>query len=162
MRRPDDDRPVVVAYDGSEEARAAVREAVGLFAGRKFIVVTVWEPGLEMALASFPGVAGAPPSVQSAAEIARGAREETNRTADAGATLARELAAQAEAVAIADSDGIASTIVAEAARHRACAVVVGSRGLGHVKAQLLGSTSQGVLRRADRPVVVIRRLGDEG
>jgi nucleotide-binding universal stress UspA family protein len=34
--------------------------------------------------------------------------------------------------------------------------VVGSRGLGRVKARLLGSTSDGLLRSTNRPVLVVR------
>ena len=43
--------PVLVAYDGSELARAAVRQAAELFAGRPAVLATVWEPGL----AALPG-----------------------------------------------------------------------------------------------------------
>lgn len=38
-------------------------------------------------------------------------------------------------------------------------IVVGSRGLGPVKGAVLGSTSRGVLARADRPVMVVRETG---
>jgi hypothetical protein len=34
--------PVVIAYDGSELSRAAVRHAAGLFQGRPTVVATVW------------------------------------------------------------------------------------------------------------------------
>ena len=43
-----DVRPVVLAYDGSAEAQAALREAVALFGHRPLIVASVWEPGLAM------------------------------------------------------------------------------------------------------------------
>ena len=38
--------PVLIGYDGSEVARAAVRHAAELFAGRPAVLATVWEPGL--------------------------------------------------------------------------------------------------------------------
>ena len=38
--------PVLIAYDGSEVSRAAVRHAAELFAGRPAVLATVWEPGL--------------------------------------------------------------------------------------------------------------------
>ena len=44
-----DVRPVLLAYDGSAEAQAALREAVALFGQRPLIVASVWEPGLAMA-----------------------------------------------------------------------------------------------------------------
>jgi nucleotide-binding universal stress UspA family protein len=38
-------------------------------------------------------------------------------------------------------------------------IVVGSRGLGPVRRALLGSTSRGILAKADRPVMVARETG---
>ena len=39
-------------------------------------------------------------------------------------------------------------------------IVVGSRGLGPVKGALLGSTSRGVVAKADRRVMVVRETGE--
>ena len=49
-----DNRPVLVAYDGSDESAAALRSAVTLFPLRTVIVVGVWEPGLARAMAGSP------------------------------------------------------------------------------------------------------------
>ena len=38
-------------------------------------------------------------------------------------------------------------------------IVVGSRGLGRVQTAILGSTSREVLRKADRPVMIVRTTG---
>ena len=40
------DAPVLIAYDGSDTAGRAVREAGKLFGSRPVLVVTVWEPAL--------------------------------------------------------------------------------------------------------------------
>ena len=40
------DPPVLIAYDGSDTAGRAVREAAKLFGSRPVLVVTVWEPAL--------------------------------------------------------------------------------------------------------------------
>ena len=37
---------ILIAYDGSEVSRAAVRHAAELFGGHRVVVATVWEPGL--------------------------------------------------------------------------------------------------------------------
>ena len=76
--------------------------------------------------------------------------------AGAGADFARELGATAESIPVTDETNVTGAIASEADRHDACAVVVGSRGLGRVKAPLLGSTTQGLLRHTRRPVVVVR------
>jgi nucleotide-binding universal stress UspA family protein len=50
---------------------------------------------------------------------------------------------------------VADAILAEAESLDARAIVLGSRGLGAVKAFFLGSVSSAILHHADRPVVVV-------
>jgi nucleotide-binding universal stress UspA family protein len=151
-----DDRPVLVAYDHSDEAVAALRNAVTLFPLRTLIVVSVWEPGLATAMMSLSGAAPGPPSSEMIAGINRVERDLAAEAADAGASLARELGATAEPIAITDKADVVAAITSEADRHDVCAIAVGSRGLGRVKAPLLGSTSQALLRHTRHPVLVVR------
>jgi nucleotide-binding universal stress UspA family protein len=154
-----DTRPVVVAYDASEEAKAAVREAATLFAGRQVLVVTVWEPGLA-AMVVTPGIDQVGSTYQldpvDAAALDRAQRDHATDVAAAGAELARGLGATAEPLPVPDEANVSETIAAIADERDACAIVVGSRGLGRIKARLLGSTSQGLLHHTRRPVVVVR------
>jgi nucleotide-binding universal stress UspA family protein len=55
-----------------------------------------------------------------------------------------------------DSANIAETLIAIADERDARAIVVGSRGLGAVKARVLGSTSRKLLHDTHRPVLVVR------
>jgi nucleotide-binding universal stress UspA family protein len=156
---PEDTRPVVVAYDASPEAKAAVHEAATLFSHRSLVVVSVWEPGL-VAIAMAPGLdqVGATyrPDPAETAAMDRAQRDHAKDVAEAGAGLARWLGATAEALWVPDETVIAETIAAIADERDACAIVVGSRGLGRFKTRLLGSTSQGLLHHTRRPVVVVR------
>jgi len=154
-----DVRPVVLAYDGSEEAQAALREAVALFGDRPMIVASVWEPGLAMATMMPP--AGEPsmgylPDPAEVDAIDRAQSGHAVDVAEAGARLARELGATAEAVSMPDSASIAETLIAIADERDARAIVVGSRGLGGIKARVLGSTSRKLLHDTHRPVLVVR------
>ena len=92
-----DERPVIVAFDGSPESEAAVRAAAGLFAGRTLVVVSVWEPGLAMAMTSPPdglsGLSYGTPSPETMAMIDSVQHERATETAETGAALARELGA---------------------------------------------------------------------
>jgi nucleotide-binding universal stress UspA family protein len=154
------DAPIVVAFDGSEQARAAVRAAAGLFHGRRLLVVSVWEVGLAMAAAApspdpwVPGYRMVPPEQLDAME--RSQHDHATATAEAGAALARESGGAAEALAVPDLRDVASAVLEVADDHDAAAIVVGSRGLGAVGAKLLGSVSRRLLHDARRPVVVVR------
>src|SRR5919204_4916852 len=133
----DDERPAVVAFDGSDAAGAAVRAAASLLAGRHLIIVSVWEPGLAFAIAPMHDISGAAymaPSPDQVAAIDRVQRDHAVDVAEAGAQLAREAGATAEPVAVSDEVDVTETIVGVAEQRDACALVVGSRGLGGVKA----------------------------
>src|ERR671931_2727434 len=74
----DDERPAVVAFDGSDAAGAAVRAAASLLTGRHLLIVSVWEPGLAFAIApmhDISGVAYAAPSPDQVAAIDRAQRD---------------------------------------------------------------------------------------
>lgn len=150
---------MVVAFDGSPEAEAAMRAAVELFGMHPLVVVSVWEPGLAAAMAPLrdpTGIGYAPPSVEEMEAVDRAQHDHAIEAAESGARLARELGAEAETYPVADEADIPDTIAAIAERRDACAVVVGSRGLGAVKSKLFGSTSRELLNRMDCPVLVVK------
>ena len=155
------DAPVVVAFDGSEEATAAVRVAAALFAGRRLIVVSVWEPELAVMLpamndpSGMTGLSSAMSSPEQAAAVDRMQRDHATEVADAGAHAARAAGAEAEGASVADAGDVAGTIVGVAESHEACVIVVGSRGRGGVRS-MFGSTSRALLRRSVHPVLVVR------
>jgi nucleotide-binding universal stress UspA family protein len=156
---PNLQQPAVVAYDGSDEARAAIETAVELFPGRRLIVVSVWEPGLAQAMAPLrdPTGAGYPISTPAeAAAIDEIQHDHAVRAADEGAGLARDLGARSEPLSVADEADVAETLAAIADEQDAAALVIGSRGLGRVKSSLFGSTSRELLHRTHRPVLVVR------
>jgi len=152
-------QPIVVAFDGSDEARAALAAAAALFPSRLLIVVSVWEAGLAFAFHA-PGSAPAPayalPTPEEVATIDRIERQQAVAVATEGARLATEAGARAQPLPMSDYRNVGETIVAVAEEHDAAAIVVGSRGFGAVKAKLLGSTSRRCLHEADRPVLVVR------
>jgi nucleotide-binding universal stress UspA family protein len=154
----DDVRPVVVAFDGSAAARKALNACTELFPDRRLVVISVWEPGLAMEMASVHSAMeydSALPSGEEILAVDQVQHDRAGEMAEVGAQLARARGAEAEAVPVADDSDVAETIATIADNYDACAVVVGSRGRGAVKSRLFGSTSQGVLRRCGRPVLVI-------
>lgn len=130
---------VVIGYDGSYEARAALAYARERVNGGKLFIVT--------AAPAVPDLFGSPLY---------------QHFVDAAHTNARRVLDQAAAQVPADVDfetellegSPAEAIVNVADARDADAIVIGSRGLGRVRATL-GSVSHDVLHLTNRPVVVI-------
>jgi nucleotide-binding universal stress UspA family protein len=159
-----DKRPILIAYDGSEPARAAVHEAGALFAPARALVLTVWEPGLtQVMLTPDPiGMGGTmmPYDPSIARDLERASEQHAQQVAEDGVRRAREAGLDAEALTAEDSLTPHDAIAAAAEQHDAIAIVIGSRGLRGLKSKLLGSTSAHVLHHAQRPVVVVRHPDD--
>jgi len=156
---------LLIAYDGSDLAKAAVRSAAELFPGSAALVVTVWEPGLG-ALVTLNadwdpvGAVSVPPDPELVSELDKAGEHHASVVAAEGARLARSLGLDAEPHAIPDEVHVADAIVDLAAERDAAAVVVGSHGISGLRSHLLGSTSRQVLARCRRPLVVVRAEED--
>lgn len=152
---------LVVGYDGSELAKAALRCAAELFPGSPAVVITVWEPGLGAMIAASPGLdlggaAPLPPDQKVVSEIDHAQEHHAEVVAREGARIAGSLGLDAEPHAIPDEMDVADAIVGVADERDAAAVVVGSHGTSGLRSRLLGGTSRRVLGRCTRPVVVVR------
>jgi len=147
------DQPVVLCFDGSRDARFALQTAAGLFSDRRTIVLTVWQPFSS----TQSGMLGEPFAMLNPIELDRKAAAEGERIADEGARLARAAGLDAEAVAVKASAPIWQMIVQAAASFNASVIVLGSRGLGGLRAMVFGSVSSAVMHHADRPTLVARR-----
>jgi nucleotide-binding universal stress UspA family protein len=152
--------PVLVAYDGSEVSRAAVRRAAELFAGRPALVATVWEPGLGAVAVGPPDAFGMSmvPDPATVETIDRLQREHASSVAANGAELARSLGLAAVPHAVPDEVDVAGTLVDIARQRGAAVVVVGSHGISGLRSRLLGSVARRLVERCDRPVLVIRAV----
>src|SRR4051812_42597595 len=81
-------KPVLIAYDGSTDARAALVYASGLLSGRQAVVLSVWEPLIvELQYSAF---AGAFPSGEDIGNRDGAAEKATLLLAEQGAELSRE------------------------------------------------------------------------
>ena len=159
-----DDRPTLIAFDGSAGARQALAAAAALLKPRTMLVLTVWEAALAHAAVASPPDVAMPRAVDPSAVLRfdETLRDHASRVANEGAELARSLGLDAEPLALPDVRDIARTIVDVAREHKAATIVVGSRGLSGLRARFEGSTSKGVVKRAPCPVVVVDDTGEEG
>lgn len=155
--------PIVIAYDGSQAARAAVNEAAALFGSRHAIIITIWEPGMADYML-MPGTMGTgtmmmPYDPSTVREIDKAAEDHARDIAEDGVKLARAGGLEAEALAVRDAADIADAILETASERDAAAIVIGSRGLKGLKSKLLGSSSSSVLSRSELPVLVVHQPG---
>jgi len=97
------DAPVLIAYDGSDTAREAVREAATLFGSRQVLVVTVWEPDLayEASMPTGMEMSPVPVDIEGAREVEEEIHQRASRTAQEGAELAQSLGLRAQGLAVA-------------------------------------------------------------
>jgi nucleotide-binding universal stress UspA family protein len=151
--------PVVIAYDGSELSKAAIRHAARLFPERPAVLATVWEPGLA-AMAMGPpealGMGTVPPDPATLEEVDRAERDHAVRVAAEGGELARSLGLAADPHAVSDELDVADTLIELARQRGAAAVVVGSHGISGLRSRLLGGVSRKVIEHCDLPVLVVR------
>ena len=151
--------PVLIAYDGSEVSRAAVRHAAELFAGRPAVLATVWEPGLAAVTVGLPdtiGMGTLPPDPETVEAVDRVEREHAATMADDGAEFARSVGLAAEPHAVPDEFDVADTLIDIARERGAAVVVVGSHGISGLRSRVLGNVSRKLIEHCDRPVLVIR------
>jgi nucleotide-binding universal stress UspA family protein len=148
QKMPDNagDGPILVAYDGSDHAKAAIRQAGRqLRNGRHAVVLTVWEP---LGALPFAGAAGVAP-----VDLEGGFEQEARRVAEEGAGLARMAGFEAEPTAE-RGDPVWQRIVQSAEERGASIVVMGSHGRTGIPLVLLGSIAEATARHTDRPVLI--------
>lgn len=144
------DSPVLIAYDGSADARAAIDVAATLMPGANATVLYARQP-LESIAAHLEGH----PALEDLRGLDAATLDASQQIAEEGAEHARALGLNAEA-RVASTNATASEAIVEAADEiDASIVVLGSRGRQGLRATLLGSTSTKVLHTTRRPTLVI-------
>lgn len=133
-------RALVVGYDGSECARAALEEALKLAGatGDKIVIGFGYEPG-------------------GYGEEHTAHREEVRKFGERATAPALERAKEAsvEAALALIPERPVDALLALAEEHDARAIVVGTHGEHPIKGALLGSTPHKLLHLSERPVLVV-------
>jgi nucleotide-binding universal stress UspA family protein len=138
--------PVLFAYDGFEDAKAAIKQAGRQFrSGRSAIVLTVWVPFAAMPYASTPTAPGG---------LNQTIEREARRVAGEGARLARSCGFDAESFAE-RGDSIWNRIVRSAEEHDASIVVLGAHGRTGTQLVARGSVAAAAAEHTTRPVLIV-------
>ena len=148
---------ILIAYDGSEPAQAAIAAAGRLFPAADAKVVFVYDrppsPGRVLAA----GAILSEEMMRSFAEL----EQEAAATVEEGRTLAEEAGLTVDASIIRTVGIPWPNILAAADEFDADMIVSGTRGRGRVGRALLGSTSSSLLHQSDRPILIVPERFDE-
>ncbi len=142
---------ILIAYDGSDDAKAAIEQAGKLFPGQQVMILNVWQRFIDTMARTGAGLG----VIVDYDEIDSEAKDAAREKAQQGAAVAKESGLDASAeIAVVDTT-VADAILNAATQAAAGAIVCGSRGFSGVKSLILGSVSNHILQHADLPVVVV-------
>ena len=144
---------VLLAYDGSDDAAAAIKHAGALCAPRSALVVNVWRPIADQADA---GLVALPADVvkDAVGKIDGAAGEASEALASEGVALAEAAGFEAEALSLRGTASVGADILRVAGQRGAQLIVLGSRGLSGVSSAMLGSVSAAVTHGSATPVLI--------
>ncbi len=148
---------VLVAYDGSDNAKVAISYVARFLRSSRVAVVSVWAP-LAIQTAQLSTMWGGMTTAGWAADEGAAdsyAATEALRVAKEGAELAREAGLDADASAHAAAGAVWTGIVDAADELQADIIVTGTRGLHGLRSLLHASVSSRVLHNTSRPVLIV-------
>ncbi len=149
---PEGKPPILIAYDGSDFAKAAVAVAgEQLEDGRSALVLTVYEP---LEKIPFFGAAGVPVETETMEELLASAREGAQKIAEEGCRLAGDAGFEAEPLVV-DGTPAWNQIVELGDERNADLIVIGSRGLSGLKHVVLGSVAAAVAQHSKRSILIV-------
>ncbi|WP_067796859.1 universal stress protein [Actinomadura formosensis] len=145
---------ILIAFDGSDDARSAVEYAARHLRPEPTVIMTVWEPLLTQI--TWAPLATATPVTAEAPGDKYEEEKQAEQLAGRGAEIALA-AGSTEVTTRAERGGgpVWAAIVDVADELNASLVVTGSRGLAGARSVILGSVSTRVLHHAHRPVLVV-------
>ena len=144
---------ILIGYDGSPDAQAAIELAGELFPGKPATVLSVWEPFVDVMARTGLGLAFT--AGANIDEIDKASEQAARERADEGVERASAAGLKAQPRIGAREATIAEAILEVAEELKARVIVLGTRGLTGLKSVVLGSVSHAVLVHTDRAVLVV-------
>ncbi|GAB2522767.1 universal stress protein [Nocardia heshunensis] len=146
---------MLIAYDGSENARRAVEYAGRFLAANRAVVLTAWEPMVRQA-ARLSGLSGVmQPEWMADDEIADVALVDAKNINAEGVRLAKLAGLNAEARTVECTTTIWTAIVEVADELDVDIIVAGTRGATGIRALMHSSVADAVLKHCHRPVLMV-------
>ncbi|MFF0488928.1 universal stress protein [Nocardia sp. NPDC003482] len=146
---------MLIAYDGSENAKRAVEYAGRFLSATKAIVLTAWEPMVRQA-ARISGLSGVTqPEWIGDEEIEDVAYVDAKQVNTEGVRLAKLAGLNAEARTVECTSTIWNAIVDVADELDVDIIVAGTRGATGIRALLHSSVAEAVLKHCHRPILLV-------
>lgn len=143
---------ILIAYDGSEDAKAAIEQGGQLLPGQEATVLTIWEELVDVLARTGSAFALGEVDYES---VDQQSQEQARQRAQEGAKYAEQAGLKAAVEVRPRGDSVAAAILAAADELKADGILMGTRGLTRFKSVVLGSVSNAVLQHADRAVIVV-------
>jgi nucleotide-binding universal stress UspA family protein len=147
--------PVLLCFDGSDDAAHAIARAGGMLAPRQAVVLSVWEPVADWQPYDPATALTAPISrlASSALGLDDTTKEVAQEKLSSGLKLARQAGFEPDGRI---ASGKAWRVICETAHELGAEpIVLGARGLSRVQSAVLGSVSTAVVQHAHRPVLIV-------
>ncbi|HIW94947.1 MAG TPA: universal stress protein [Candidatus Corynebacterium gallistercoris] len=156
---------VLIAYDGSDEAKKAVEHAGRFLSAKNAYILTVWEP-IHRQAARAAGMSGMMQHDWSADNQADPtgddpAYAEAVTICTEGVEIARQNGFETEPFLVESGTAIWSAIVDAADELDVDLIVTGTRALSGWKSLLQSSVSDSIIKNAGRPVLIVPPAGEE-
>ena len=147
------------AYDGSVPADHAIETGAGLLRPRPAIAACVWQSAAYAVSATMLALSE-DVARKGAEQLDESAREEAQSHARRGAEQLTAAGWDAGIAAVQTARSVPGAIILAADEYDAAVIVTGTRGRSRIAAALLGSSAEGVLRHAGRPVLLVPPPGE--
>jgi len=155
---------VLIAFDGSDQAKAAIRYAARLLSTHKAYIITAWEP-IHRQAARAAGVGGLATGGQGVNEDPSDystdpAYIDATEISHAGVALAAELGFETEPYLVESSTAVWSAIVEASQELDVDLIVAGTRALSGWQSLLHSSVADNLVKHAGVPVLVVPPLDE--
>jgi nucleotide-binding universal stress UspA family protein len=142
-------RPLVICYDDSNEARAALDHAAELLPGARALVVTLWKRVVDEAVSP-----AARPPISDPTAVEQAPQRAAEEIAAEGAYRAELAGLDAEGLAVEATGALWEAVEKVAEAHDALLVVCGTDRSG-MRSSLPGHLPHALVSHVSRPVLVV-------